>query len=151
MSKNNVSELRLALLGLIASPSMDAMTLATSGSVRGHSYFLLFPCPSPFLPVPFSFLSFHGLLRTSLSFPYLSASLPLTPFASESCPVTPESSRTSDSLRLARTRLYTSGLVQATSILFSHFITLPHYFPRSLARLLYIPLPLHYHMPPRTL
>ena len=116
---------------------------------------------SPIPPVPLPSSSFLSLFLHptdsylyplhSLSFPFLSASLPPTPFASEPRPVTPKSSRTSDSLGLARTRLYTSGLVRATITSFPHFVTLHLSFPRPLARLWYIPLPLHYHMPPRTL
>ena len=104
--------------------------------------------PIPPVPLPSSlFLSLflhptdsHILPFHSHSFPFLSTSFPPTPFASEPRPVTPESSRASDSLGLARTCLYTSGLVRATSILFTHFITPRPYFPRSLVRLLYIPL-----------
>ena len=47
------------------------MALNKGPSVRGHSYFPLFPCPSPFLLVPFSFPSSHRLLHTSLSFPFV--------------------------------------------------------------------------------
>ena len=45
-------------------------------AVRGHSYFLLFPCPSPFLLVPFSIL--HP--TDSYIHPLRSPSFPFVPF-----------------------------------------------------------------------